>query len=352
MCNTNIHTQLLSPFFQDCGQKMNSSFGCPVCHKGFRSPKFLTVHVGTFHGISRIWIMDPSKFVWKKAKSKKKVADKYSSNKPRKSEIKDLPTVNSKIIKPDSKSHIDSNNGDIKKEWNLELDFWDLEVHEVFSYKCYVSGKKINHFCHVERHIIDLDYQCFPESEAESKTESEAESEAESKAEWNLELDLEVHGEEKPYKCYVSDEKISNICDVPKQCFPDNVLMPPQTNMSVAPKMSKATPKKTPTPTVPKSPRIIKSNAHVKPSSGQFKNNDMDNNSPPYKYVIMEVHEGKEQYKCELCNVKFINLCDVQKHLMDLNFECFLVDNFLMPPLTNMGEAVLQEVEISRHGLL
>ena len=178
-------------------------------------------------------------------------------------------TVISKIIKPNSKSDIDYNNGNIKKEWNLDL---DLEVHEeIKSYKCYLSGKKINHFCDVQKHVIDLDYQCF-------------------------DLDLEVHEEEKPYKCYVSET--------------------------------------------------------VKPPIGQFKNNDTDNNSPPYKYVIMEVHEGKEQYKCELCNVKFINLCDVQKHLLDLNFECFLVDNFLMPPLTNMGEAVLQEVEISRHGLL
>ena len=79
----------------------------------------------------------------------------------------------------------------------------------------------------------------------------------------------------------------------------------------------------------------------------QTPESDMDN-SITYKYVRMEVHEGKEQYKCKLCNVKFIYLYDVQKHLLDLNFECFLVDNFSMPPLTNMDVAVLQEVEISR----
>ena len=197
-------------------------------------------------------------------------------------------TVNSKIIKPDSKSDIDYNNGDIKKEWNLEL---DLEVHEEEKpYKCYVTDRKISHFCDVQKHILDLDYQCFPV----------------------------------------------------------NILMPPQTNINVAPKMSNPSPKKTLTPTIPKSPRILKLIASVKPSTGQFKNNDMDNNSITYKYVRMEVHEGKEQYKCELCNVIFIHLYDVQKHLLDLNFECFLVDNFLMPPLTNMGVEVLQEMEISR----
>ena len=90
-----IHTQLLSPFFQDFGQKMNSSlksFGCPGCHKGFRSPKKLTDHIRTFHGSSMISIMDSkdqTKFDSTKTKSKKKVADKCSSSKSRMSETKD-----------------------------------------------------------------------------------------------------------------------------------------------------------------------------------------------------------------------------------------------------------------------
>ena len=73
------------------------SFGCPGCHKGFRSPKVLTDHIRAFHGYAYGWICimdskDQTKFDSTKTKSKKKVADKYSSNKPRKSEINDQST--------------------------------------------------------------------------------------------------------------------------------------------------------------------------------------------------------------------------------------------------------------------
>ena len=137
-----------------------------------------------------------------------------------------------------------------------------------------------------------------------------------------------------------------HIIDLDYQCCTDNILMPPQTE-SFVPRMSKSSSKKISNPTIPKSPRILKSNANVKLSTGQFKNNDMDNNSITYKNVGMEVHEGKELYECLICYEQFHNVYDVQKHHLDLNYECFL-ENFLMPPLTNMGVTVLQEVEISR----
>ena len=69
-----------------------NSFGCPGCHKGFRSPKVLTDHIRTFHGSGMICIMDSkdqTEFDSTKTKSKKKVADKCSSSKSRMSETKD-----------------------------------------------------------------------------------------------------------------------------------------------------------------------------------------------------------------------------------------------------------------------
>ena len=74
-----------------------NSFGCPRCHKEFRSPKVLIDHIRTFHGHGSAWICimdskDQIKFDSTRTKSKKKVADKHSSNKPRIPEIKDPST--------------------------------------------------------------------------------------------------------------------------------------------------------------------------------------------------------------------------------------------------------------------
>ena len=71
-----------------------NSFGCPRCHKEFRSPKVLIDHIRTFHGHGSAWICimdskDQTKFDSTKTKSKKKVADKCSSSKSRMSETKD-----------------------------------------------------------------------------------------------------------------------------------------------------------------------------------------------------------------------------------------------------------------------